>query len=240
MKIGRRGGLPPRRRDALTLLARARPAALDADHATRSHWPGPEELISAAGHNGDRAAYQSSGSRSERRLGDARDWRWAQRGHGKLAGALVSGATTAAVVAIAVIVGSTVFGSRQAPTPRSSHPATGASSAAGPPVAGGTPVGAFRALPLLSGWQGRLTVATGNGVVYLAGRVSSQDAQGSPMATLPLGLRPAAEIDIVISLGTAGDGSLKIFPDGSIVPLSKHGLFSLVSLGGVSFPIGSR
>lgn len=239
MKNGRRGGLPPRRRDALTLLARARPAALDADYATRSHWPGPEELISAAGQNGD-GAYQSSESRSERGLGDARDWRWARRGHGKLVGALISGATTAAVVGIAMIVGSTVFGSRQAPTPRSPHPTTGASSPAGPPVAGGTPAGAFRTLPLLSGWQGRLAVATGNGVVYLAGRVSSQDAQGSPMATLPLGLRPAAEIDIVISLGTAGDGALKIFPDGSIVPVSKHGLFRLVSLGGVSFPIGSR
>ena len=237
MKNGRRGGRSPHRRDALTLLARARPAALDADHATRSNWPGPDELIGAAGQNGD-GAYQSLGSRGERGPGGASDWQWVRYGHGKLAGALASGAVTAAVVGIAVIVGATVFGSRHAP-PRLPHPTAGASSSVRPPVAGGTPVGAFHPLALLSGWQGQLAVATGNGVVYLAGQASSRDAHSSPITTLPPGLRPAAEIDVVISLGAAGDGSLKILPNGSIVPVSVHGSFSLVSLAGVSFPIGS-
>jgi hypothetical protein len=59
------------------------------------------------------------------------------------------------------------------------------------------------------------------------------------MARLPPGLQPAAKIDLLISLGEAGNGSVMIMPDGSIVPVSPHGGFGLVSLDGLSFPLGS-
>ncbi len=221
MKIGRRGGRPPRRRDALALLASARPAALDADPATRSHWPGADQLISAAGQAG-RGAYRSAGSRDDAGSDGASGWRLAASGRRKVIGALSSGAVTAAVVGIAALVGTTVLASWHPRSPGAPPPA----------------VGAFRALPLRGDWHGRLAVAVDDGVVYLAGQAGSTGDHSSVLATLPPGLRPAAEIDLVVSLGKAGDGSVRILPDGSIVPVSPHANFSLVSLSGLSFPLG--
>lgn len=236
MKGGRRPGRSPRRRDVLTLLARARPAALDADLATQRRWPGAEELIGAADHQ-DETTFQLAGSKTDAGPDEASVGRWAKLGRGKLIGALSSGVMTAVVVGIAVIFGTVVLGSRHAPPPRPPHSTIGQSSPARR-VGGGTQVGAFRRLPLLGDWHGRISVAFGDGVVYLVGHASSQDARGSAMATLPPGLRPAAEITLLISLGKAGDGSISISPNGSIVPFSPHGDYSLVSLDGLSFPLG--
>ena len=236
MKNGRLTGRSPRRRGALAMLARARPAALDADHATRSRWPGAEEIIAAGGRDGE-AGQAFAESKGKPGPGETGIGRWARLGGGKLIGALSSGAVTAAAVGIAVIVGTMVLGSH-GPPPRPPRSTIGHSSSAGR-VGGGTHVGTFAKLPLLGDWHGHLAVAFGDGVVYLVGHASSHDTHGSAIATLPPGRRPATEITVLVSLGKAGDGTVTILPNGSIVPFSPHGDYSLVSLDGVSFPLGS-
>ncbi len=150
----------------------------------------------------------------------------------KLLGALTSAAVTAVVIVIAVIVGTVVF--------RTPHgQPTGAPSS---PVSGRPPL--FRSLPLGPHWHGHLAYAVSHGVVYLAG-AATVDHQGSPsgaygpVTTLPSLARPSGQLDVVVAAST-GSCAVQIGADGLINVIRQQAGVTRVSLGGVSFPAGSR
>ena len=81
-------------------------------------------------------------------------------------------------------------------------------------------------------------------MVYLAG-TATVDHQGSPsgaygpVTTLPSLARPSGQLDVVVAAST-GSCAVQIGADGLINVIRQQPGVTWVSLGGVSFPAGSR
>jgi hypothetical protein len=236
-----------RRSNVLAVLALARPARLDAGAGPGIRWPAVSQFTEAASANQFTDAAEEAaeladdgpareldsgqpGGRDRRRRRSSR-WR-RPLVPVKLLGALTSAAVTAVVIVIAVIIGTVVF--------RTPHgQPTGAPSS---PVYGRPPL--FRSLPLGPHWHGHLAYAVSHGVVYLAG-TATVDHQGSPsggygsVTTLPSLARPSGPLDVAVAAST-GSGAVQIGADGQINVIRQQAGVTWVSLGGVSFPAGSR
>lgn len=221
-----------RRSNVLAALARARPARLDANSELRANWPTAAQLIETA-ESADLAAGGDDPA-LDVHLGGPRAWPrgWSRRRpivQVKLLGAITSAAVTAVVIVIAVVVAAVVL---RAPHPQRTGPPTSSPSA-------GTPV--FRSLSPGPHWHGHLAYAVSNGVVYLAGTatVDHQGSQSRLVATLPRSARPVGRIDVVAAV-SGGAGAIEIGADGRIDVIRQQIAVTWVSLGGVSFPLGSR
>ncbi len=205
-------------------LARARPARLNADVVVRGDWPPARDIIEAAGTANDgTACYPSKTGHRER------GWAAKRLTHPyryKLAGAITSAALTAIVIVIAVALSTGLLGS---PFPGHSPPV---SAVVSPSAI------SFQLLPLHDRWRGWIAYAVSDGIVFVAGSARASGTAGA-IATLPPGARPADQIDIVVTLGLGEDGSIQVMPDGRIQAFSPRNQVKTVSLGGVSFPIGS-
>jgi hypothetical protein len=227
-----------RRTNLLAALARARPARLDANAALQDSWPTVTQLIETAEsadglaeglaengiasgpHHGESAA----GGRPRRRPVPA-----------KLLGAITSAAVTAVVIVIAVTVGAVVV------RPPHGQPSSSASSSPGQPHAGEL---VFRSLPLEPHWHGHASYAMSDGVVYLSGiatldHQASQSGRYGPIAKLPQSARPLGGLVIVASF-SGGVGAITVHADGQIEEFKQQAGVTWVSLGGVSFQVGSR
>jgi hypothetical protein len=220
-----------RRSNVLAVLARARPARLDAGAVPGTRWPAVTALIEAAELAEDGPACEPDhrepgGRRLPRPLVPV-----------KMLGALTSAAVTAVVIVIAVIVGTVVF--------RAPHgQPTGAPSSS---VSGRPPLPRsvlFHSLPLGPHWHGDLAYAVSHGVVYLAGTATvdhqgSQSGANGSVTTLPSAARPSGQLDVVAAVST-GAGTIEIGADGQIEVIGQQAGVTWVSLSGVSFPAGSR
>ncbi|HET7016608.1 MAG TPA: hypothetical protein VFI65_21980 [Streptosporangiaceae bacterium] len=210
----------------LAVLARARPARLNADAAPRVSWPTVAKLM-------ETAELADDGPVSDADPGER--WPLVRRRPlvpVKLVGAMTSAAVTAVVIVVAVFVGSVVL--------RAPHHQPTAAPSPGQPSAGRL---AFRSLPLGPRWHGHLAYAVNYGMVYLTGNATldhrgSQSGKDGPMTTLPPSARPAGQLSVVATV-SAGAGSLKIGADGQVDVISQQVGVTWVSLDGVSFPVGS-
>ena len=212
----------------LAMLARARPARLDADAAPGTSWPAVAKLMQTAeladdGPVGEPYADHGGLRPSVRRRPPVPV---------KLLGAMTSAAVTAVVIVVAVFLGAVVFGAPH-------HQPTAARSSPGQPFAGQL---VFRSIPLGPHWHGHVSYALSYGVVYLAGIATldrgSQSGNDGPVATLPPSARPADQLSVVASVSVGAD-SIEIGAAGQIEVTGHHVAVTWVSLDGVSFPIGS-
>jgi hypothetical protein len=220
---------PHRRRsayrgDVMAVLASARPASLTADATQRDAWSSATQ-ITDAGPTSD-AGPAADDNPIHGQLGCLQRWRW-PAAPTKLLAAMSSAVVTAVVIVIAVVVGTVVL--------RAPHRQ--------PPVVSSTtrPLVFYR-LPLSPRWNGAVEYAVSNGVVYLEG-IATPDSPGrqpGPVAKLPPGVRPAAQLDLA-AVVSAGAGTIEIGADGRIaVVAARGGKVTSVSLAGVAFPVGSR
>lgn len=211
-------------------LARARPARLDAEACVRNRWPDASEIIEAAG-----PAEPGQGSFFSKIHLKPPGWAsglLAHPGHRKLIGAVSSAVVMAVAIVIAASAYSLVLGSRHPSGPvRPGHSAPpGPSSASAGPIK-------FRPLRLSPGWHGRVAYAVRDGIVYLTG-TARPSGRSLILARLPPALRPASELDIVVGLGSEGDGAIKVAANGQLRVYAPQSRITFVSLDGVSFAAG--
>jgi hypothetical protein len=238
---------PPDQGNVISVLARARPARLNADAEVIASWPTPGQIIEAV----DLAGEGPECLLIHRRRRGLSGWRPGLSrllGPGKLLGAMTSAAVTAVVIVVAVVVGAIVLRaphrqSHLVPPPSSSASpslSTQSPSSSPPPVQFSSRPPVFHRLPLDSGWHGRVSYAISNGVVYLEGiaAMSRPGSQSGPIATLPSSARPAGQLDLVVT-ANVGAGSIEIDPDGQIAVVRQSANVTWVSLDGVAFPVGS-
>lgn len=230
--------------NVMAMLARARPARLNADAAHRDGWPAPAQIIETAEAADDSpVCYLGHGKYLGHRKRGRRPWPLAPV---KLLGAVTSAAVTAVVIVVAVIVGTVVLASPHGQphvSPSGSVTASPSSIAPTPVhVSAGPPV--FHRLRLAPNWHGHLTYAVDNGVVYLLG-VATPDSRGSqsgnygPVATLPALARPADRLELAAIISAAA-GAITVGADGQIdIAVKSHTYVTWVSLAGVAFPVGS-
>ena len=100
----------------------------------------------------------------------------------------------------------------------------------------------FHQLKLERGWSGHIEYTVVNGIVYLSGHAVNCLCDNGPaiMTRLPANLAPRYGIEIPVTFGRRGDGSIGVAHDGWIQPVPPPGRhFTYVSLSGASFAIGA-
>ena len=230
MKNGRKVGRSAYKGQVMARLARARPDRLDADASARSRWRDASEIIEASGPaEFGRASFVS---RIRPKLPNVASHLLAHPGRSKLIGAVLSAVVMGVAIVIAVATYSVVLGSGSPSGPvRPGHSAT-ASPSSGPvgPIR-------FRPLTLSPGWHGQVAYAVRDGIVYLTGTAR---ASGTSLiiAQLPPALRPASELDIVVGLGSEGDGAIRVPANGQLRAYGRTNRIAFVSFDGVSFAVG--
>lgn len=211
----------PHPNDVMKSLVAARPARLDAEAGQWAGWQDVGDFLNGAEFSvGAGGEPRTSGRRR------AVAARAVTRGRNLLA-ALASAVATAAAIAIAVAIGTAA--------PVTSHhaprgPRTG--------QARGTNKIVFHRLRLNGGWRGSVEYAVSDGVVYLAGSARESSRRLTSVTTLPGGVRPTSQLDIVVVVGH-GAGEIQVTPDGQITAFSPGHQVTSVSLDGVSFPLAS-
>jgi hypothetical protein len=238
-----------RHRDLMELLARARPARLDSDHA--AGWPDARTLLAADGSPEQVGEPLLTASQPGRR----RRWPdWIRRSSGigpdeirrsngirsngiwqpRLWAAVLSATATAAVIVVVVAIVPGAHSPKRGPD---SGPVTGQ---AGPIL--------FHVLQLANGWRsGAPTIATGapaygtsgNGIVYLSGSLSRSTpptGKNGMFAILPKGLRPTHREDVVVTTIGGTTALVQIAPDGQML-ISGLKAAQLTSLDGVCFAV---
>ena len=217
-----------RRRDLMELVARARPARLDADDA--AGWPDARALVAA--YRGVEHAVEPllpgspPGHRDAWPHGIRRPRLWA---------AALSATTTAAIIVVLVAITQ----GEHAPGPGPDAPA-----ATGQPG----PV-SFRVLQLANGWRpGASTIRTGepaygtsgNGIVCLSGSLSrSTPPTGSngTFAILPKGLRPIHQQDVTVTTVGGTTAMVQITTDGQLAISGLNAARRPISLDGVCIAV---
>lgn len=218
-------------KNVMASLARARPARLDADASARSRWPDASEIIEGA--KPAEPGQPSFFSKTRAKLPGLTSRLPEHPGRSKPIGAALSAVVMVAAIVIAMTAYSVVLGSR--------HPSgsvrPGHSAAPGPASALVGPI-KFHPLQLSRGWHGQVAYAVRDGIVYLTG-TARLSGQSQILAQLPPALRPAGELDIIVGLGSEGDGAIRVPANGQVRVYGPTSHIRFVSLNGVSFAVTS-